>query len=73
MKGEKALIGTSAAARMLGYSERTIRQFHKTGRLPGFRTASGHRRFLVSDVRVLLTTTPPEDKDGGERNDGMLP
>jgi excisionase family DNA binding protein len=45
------LIGSSAAARLLGISQQTLNRAVRKGRLrPAVVTPGGHRRFAISDI-----------------------
>ena len=48
-------VGLSGAAAIAGVSISTLRRWADEGRVPSFRTAGGHRRFRVADVRAALT------------------
>lgn len=56
-------VGLSGAAAIAGVSVSTLRRWADEGRVPSFRTAGGHRRFRVSDVRraLLPARTAPAD------------
>jgi len=47
-------LSTGAAARLLGVSVDTIREWEKQGRLRSFRTAGNQRRFPSDGVFALL-------------------
>jgi len=47
------LILTSEAARLLGVSAQSVRQWERTGRLPAMRTAGGVRLFSRAAVEEL--------------------
>ena len=52
---ETVLIPIGEAARLLGVTIPTVREWERKGRLPAVRTPGGQRRFRVSDVQALLT------------------
>jgi PAS domain S-box-containing protein/diguanylate cyclase (GGDEF)-like protein/excisionase family DNA binding protein len=62
-----ASVTMRAAADALGVSPSTVRRWADEGRLTAVRTAGGHRRFLVDDVRRLSSTT----RDSGSRVRGV--
>ncbi|MDA0138455.1 EAL domain-containing protein [Solirubrobacter deserti] len=51
---DEATMPLSEAAEALGVSTSTLRRWADTGRIGAHRTAAGHRRFPVSEVRRLL-------------------
>jgi excisionase family DNA binding protein len=58
-----ATVGLSGAAAIAGVSVSTLRRWADEGRVPSFRTAGGHRRFRVADLRRALVpaaATPAE-------------
>lgn len=46
-------ISISTAARMLGVCVDTLRRWDATGKLRAARTPTGHRRYLLKDIRAL--------------------
>jgi excisionase family DNA binding protein len=52
--GAGATLSLGQAAHALGISTTTARRWADDGRLPSTRTAGGHRRFAVAEVRRLL-------------------
>lgn len=48
-------VGLSEAAAIAGVSSSTLRRWADEGRVPSFRTAGGHRRFRVNDVRPTVS------------------
>ena len=50
------LLTPSAAARMLGKAEHTVRYYAVTGKLPAMTTTTGRRLFRQSDVEAFLKT-----------------
>lgn len=48
------LIGIKAASHMLGVCPDTLRIWDAQGKLPAIRTPNGHRRWRVSDIRVVM-------------------
>jgi excisionase family DNA binding protein len=63
--GNGQTVGLSGAAAIAGVSVSTLRRWADEGRVPSFRTAGGHRRFRVSDVRraLLPARTAPADTE----------
>jgi excisionase family DNA binding protein len=58
------LIGSSAAARLLGVSQQTLNRAVRQGRLrPAVVTPGGHRRFAASEI----ADSRREATDGGTR------
>lgn len=53
-------VGLSEAAAIAGVSSSTLRRWADEGRVPSFRTAGGHRRFRVDDVRPSLAPVRAE-------------
>ena len=51
---QDATVGLSGAAAIAGVSVSTLRRWADEGRVPSFRTAGGHRRFRVADLRRAL-------------------
>lgn len=49
------LIPPKVAAAQFGVSTRSLRRWHSLGLIRAKRTVGGHRRYLKSDVRALLT------------------
>ena len=49
------LIPPKVAAAQFGVSTRSLRRWHSLGLIRAKRTVGGHRRYLESDVRALLT------------------
>jgi len=47
------LMGISEAARVLGISSDTLREWSNQGRLTTYRTQGGHRRFRAGDLIAL--------------------
>lgn len=47
-------VGLSGAAAIAGVSVSTLRRWADEGRVPSFRTAGGHRRFRVGDLRRTM-------------------
>lgn len=56
-------VGLSGAAVIAGVSISTLRRWADEGRLPSFRTAGGHRRFRVSDIRRALAPARPATRE----------
>lgn len=50
------------AAKILGVSATTVRNWASDGRLDEHRTLGGHRRFRASDVRRLARTVVPQSR-----------
>lgn len=48
-------LSSGTAAAIAGVSRDTIKRWEKQGRIPGFRTPTGHRRYRRADVEALLT------------------
>jgi DNA-binding transcriptional MerR regulator len=55
------LVPIGEAVRMTGLSASTLRNYGDQGRLTVYRTPSGQRRFLRTEVETLLT--PPNRRD----------
>ena len=68
----QALIGTSAAADMLGVSPDTIRRWAKDGRVAASSLPSGRLRFRPEDIEALLTPTT-ESADEAAQNESSRP
>jgi excisionase family DNA binding protein len=49
-------LGLSGAAAALGVSASTVRRLADSGRVPCDRTAGGHRRFAISEVRAAMAS-----------------
>ena len=49
----KEMVSISKACEMLGVSPNTLRDYGEEGRLKETRTAGGHRRYLLSDIRAM--------------------
>ena len=56
---------STQAARFLGVSLHTVRNWTRDGRLPHYRTAGSHRRFLRADLAPLRVT-----REGGAASVG---
>lgn len=56
-------VGLSGAAAIAGVSVSTLRRWADEGRVPSFRTAGGHRRFRVGDIRRALVPTAPSTSE----------
>lgn len=56
------LLTVNEAARMLGVSATTVRNWAADGKLDPTRTVGGHRRFRASDVRRLARTVLPQSR-----------
>lgn len=54
MNEPKPLITTGAAARMLGVSQKTIRDWTKKGKIGVVVLPSGHRRLWRAEVEAIL-------------------
>lgn len=50
----RRLLTISQAAKELGISVQTLRAYADTGRVPSVKLPSGHRRFMVDEIRRLL-------------------
>lgn len=67
MADEEVVITPAEAGRYFGVDPKTITRWAKAGKLPATRTLGGHRRYKLSDVRILaeggeLPTEVEEDK-----------
>ena len=51
------LLTPAEVAGMLRVDPRTVSRWHREGRIAGFRTPGGQRRFRESDVRALMTVS----------------
>jgi excisionase family DNA binding protein len=51
------LLTPAEVAGMLRVDPRTVSRWHRKGRIAGFRTPGGQRRFRESDVRALMTVS----------------
>lgn len=51
---DDALVGISEASKLLGVSEKTLRIWDKTGKLPAAKTDGGHRRYDPAAIREFL-------------------
>lgn len=49
------LLWSAAAARLIGVSRQTLYRYEDQGFITSFRTPSGHRRYVRSEVEALLT------------------
>ena len=56
---EGRTVGLSGAAAIAGVSISTLRRWADEGRVPSYRTAGGHRRFRVSDIRRAVAPARP--------------
>ena len=56
---EGRTVGLSGAAAIAGVSISTLRRWADEGRVPSYRTAGGHRRFRVSDIRRAVSPARP--------------
>lgn len=52
-KPESAWLPAGDAARELGVAVETLRRWEREGRISAARTAGGHRRFHVDDIRRM--------------------
>jgi DNA-binding transcriptional MerR regulator len=59
---DDALVALGPGAQIIGVSRTTLRKYADDGLLPVFRTPTGQRRFLVADLRALITVEPTSDK-----------
>ena len=55
---EDPLLRPRQAARLLGVAPRTVSQWARLGLLDAHRTAGGHHRFRLSNVRRLARSLP---------------
>ena len=56
-------VGLGGAAAIAGVSVSTLRRWADEGRVPSFRTAGGHRRFRVGDIRRALVPAGPSTSE----------
>ena len=56
--GTERLLTPAEVAAMLRVDPRTVSRWHRAGRIAGFRTPGGQRRFRESDVRALMQPSP---------------
>jgi putative resolvase len=61
---EQDLLPIGRAARFVGVSVATLRRYEVAGRINAKRTPGGQRRFVVADLRTLLTD--PDDTAEGD-------
>lgn len=52
-KPESEWVSAGDAARELGVAIETLRRWEREGRISAARTAGGHRRFRVEDIRRM--------------------
>ncbi|WP_345043572.1 helix-turn-helix domain-containing protein [Georgenia daeguensis] len=60
------LLTVGQTAALLGVSVDTVRRWERDGRVAGFRTPTGQRRFRQHDVEQLLTPGGTS-REGGEQ------
>ena len=61
---ETELVSIGEAAKMLGVTCRTLRNWEKAGKIRPARTLGKHRRYKLIDIKVLLgevSATPKKD------------
>jgi putative resolvase len=51
----RAFLSVGDAAALLGVHTDTLRRWEKVGRLTGYRTPGGHRRYAVDELESILT------------------
>ena len=51
---EQELISPAQAAKMLGVSITTLRNWEKAGKIKCIKTLGGHRRFKVDEIKKIL-------------------
>ena len=58
----------SAACRLLGVDQSTLRRWADSGQVRTFRTPGGHRRFAEEDIRAMVGGPGPsgQDQDVGD-------
>jgi excisionase family DNA binding protein len=56
-EGYDATLTPGEVARIFGVDAKTVARWEASGKLPGFRTPGGHRRFRDADVRALIEAT----------------
>jgi putative resolvase len=57
-------ITTSEAAKLLGVTSRTVRNWETKGRISSRRTPGGHRRFQLAEIKSLRKKTNKPVPDG---------
>ncbi len=65
------IISTKGVAEVLGVSEATVKRWADAGTLKCFRTAGGHRKFRLRDVRAFLTDQMDSPDAVGEASVGL--
>lgn len=51
---ENELIKIGDAAKLFGVTPRTLRRWEKTGKIKSIRTLGKHRRYKVSEIKLLI-------------------
>lgn len=71
----KGLLTISEACRVLGVSEAALRQWTDAGKVKAFITPGGHRRYLESELRLLMRQHRHVHglRDLGQRLEGVVP
>lgn len=65
LAGRDKLLTPGFVAELMSVDAKTVSRWAAAGRLTAVRTAGGHRRFLESEVRALLSAYS-EDFEGGD-------
>jgi excisionase family DNA binding protein len=59
-EGYDATLTPGEVARIFGVDPKTVSRWDKSGKLTGFRTPGGHRRFREADIRAILDSYEDE-------------
>ena len=63
MFNDDELISVSKAAKMLGVHPDTLLNWDNLGKFKALRTAGGHRRYRISDIKLFLENSDDRAKD----------
>lgn len=59
---ESQLLGIGEAAKLLGVTPKTLRNWEEAGKISPVRTMGKHRRYKLQDIKVLLGEVNPTPK-----------
>ncbi len=59
-----ALLTPAEVAALFRVNPKTVTRWARAGKITAIRTLGGHRRYRESEVRALLSSTVPEQRNG---------